>query len=282
MTQDISTAPPDPESKRFWRDTFIRKGEQGTLQPNFLAHCLITGGTLVLILITFVGLREFANVKANEWLKASAVSQEALVPEQDKTQMTPVKIRLQGQLTEIESRIERHTAVMIYFYQQYFISLSMASGLGLIAAICIFFVSRDGWQKANNALINVFMVTSSAALLYNQLPALFKQDINLIANQKLYLEYITLQNKVLSYQATGGTTGINPDQPDEFVDDINPDLFIHEIDKKLAQLNQIPIEFDATQIIKIPDFRETDPQSGLPIRPPSPSPKSQVKTEAIP
>jgi hypothetical protein len=283
--QDASRETPDrllSESKRSWRNTFIREGEQNTLQPNLLAHCLITGGTLVLILITFVGLRGFANVKANEWLKAPAIKQEVLVPEQGATQLTPVQTRLQGQLTEIESRIERHTAVMIYFYQQYFISLSLASGLGLIAAFCLFFISRDGWQKANNALINVFMVTSSAALLYNQLPALFKQDINLSANRDLYLQYAALQNKVLSYQATGGTTGINLDRPDEFVDNVKPSLFIHEVDRKLAQLNQIPIEFDAAQIIKIPDFREIDSQTGLPVRPPSPSPKSQVKTEVTP
>jgi len=270
------------ESKRSWRDTFIRNGEQDTLQPNFLAHCLIAGSTLVLILSTFLMLRGFAHAKASKWLKAPEIRQEVAVAKQGTTQLTPVEIRLQGQLTEIESRIERHTAVMIYFYQQYFISLSMASGLGLIAAFCLFFISRDGWQKANNALINVFMVTSSAALLYNQLPALFKQDINLAANRDLYLQYIALQNKVLSYQATGGTTGINPERPDEFVDNVKPSLFIHEVDRKLTQLNQIPIEFDAAQIIKIPDFREIDSQTGLPIRPPSPSPKPQVKTETTP
>jgi len=273
MAQDTSREMPDKllsESKRFWKDTFIREGEQGTLQPNFLAHCLITGATLVLILSTFLMLRGFAHAKATEWLKAPEIKQEVVVAKQGTTQLTPVEIRLQGQLTEIESRIERHTAVMIYFYQQYFISLSMASGLGLIAALCLFFISRDGWQKANNALINVFMVTSSTALLYNQLPHLFKQDINLAANQKLYLDYIALQNKVLSYQATGGTTDINPDRPDEFIADVNPSLFIHEIDKNLAQLNQIPIEFDATQIIRIPDFREIDSQPGVPTPFPSP------------
>ena len=92
---------------------------------------------------------------------------------------------------------------MLYFYKQYFISISLSSTLDLIAGICVFFVSKVGWEKSNNAVINIFFITAGAAILYQKLPELFQQGINLTSNKNLYLQYLDLRNKTLSYIATG-------------------------------------------------------------------------------
>lgn len=238
-----------------------RSSKEGVgVQPSFLGHCLLAGAQLIFISGTFLVLNWVASDKAYHWLKLTEVSS---LPQE--TNILPLesveRARLEAQFKEIQLRIERHAEVMIYFYKQYFISLSMSSGLALVAGISIFFISRDGWSKANNALINIFIVTSSAALLYNQLPGLFKQDINLEANRELYLSYTSLKDEVLSYMATGGIAGSDPTKPELF-SPVDSKQFIHAIDKRLAELNQIPIEFDATQIITAPDFRAIDPQSG--------------------
>lgn len=235
--------------------------EEGTArQPSFLGHCVLAGIQLILIGGTFLSLNWFASNRANDWLKSEEVS--SLPQETEVSSLGAAeRDRLEAQFAEIQLRIERHANVMTYFYKQYFISLSMTSGLALVAGIAIFFVSRDGWSKANNALINVFIVTSSAALLYGQLPGLFKQDINLAANRKLYLDYTALRDEVLSYMATGGMIGGDPTNPDVF-SPVDSKQFIHAIDKELAQLNQIPIEFDPTRVFEAPDFRRIDPQTG--------------------
>lgn len=128
----------------------------------------------------------------------------------------------------------------------------MTSGLAIIAGICLFFISKLGWQNANNALINIFIVTTSAGLLYQQLPVIFKQEINLGANRVLYIKYTELSYELLSYLATKHVKSLAPENPNQLTE-VEPKIFIHSIDNKLAELNQIPIEFDATRVIKLND-----------------------------
>jgi hypothetical protein len=248
--------------KQIWSKS-CRSGPENTCQPTLLGHCLITGGLLSLVGSSFLGLNWYASTKADDWFQKV---ERLTPPSQNAVQEPAAQVRLKEQLDEIQQRIDRHAKVMIYFYKQYFVSLSMTSGLALFAAICVFFISRDGWEKAHNGLINAFIVTSSAALLYGHIPGLFRQEINLKANRDLYLSYVSLGDEVLSYLATGGNVVTDTNQAEQFIK-IEPAQFIHDLDRQLADLNKVPIEFDATQAIKVPDFRQIDPQSGAPILP---------------
>lgn len=232
-------------------------------QPTLLGHSLITGSLLVTNLVACVILSGFASQKATEWLALQS-AQPAQKPELDQTviQAPLLKKRLLNQVTEIEARQDRHAKVMTYFYKQYFISLSMASGSALAAILFAFFISRDGWEKANNGLINAFFVTFSAATLYTQIPGLFSQKVNLEQNRELYISYTNLQNQVVSYMAIGSVI----DSETKQLVGIEPGLFIYQIDQQLVDLNQLPINFDATQSIKPPEL----PQLDLPTSPAAP------------
>lgn len=246
----------------FWERTYCGKPNQ-TRQPTLLGHGLIAGGLLTLNLMIFLLLSAFADARAKDWL---ANNQPFIMPEQNVIQTPIERDRLSVQLAEVQERRERHAKVMTYFYQQYFIALSMASGSALAAILFAFFISRDGWDKTNNGLINAFMMCSSAAVLYTQLPSLFQQETNLEANRTLYLAYDALGNEVLSYLATKRIPSTDPKDP-KHIEEVEPNQFIHQVDQQLAKLNKIPVDFDASQIIKLPDLQKIGLPAGLPTVP---------------
>lgn len=235
----------------------------GTCQPTAIGHTLITSGLLALNFTLFVSLTLFAAGKSKEWLEAS---QPSPMPQQTMVQDAMLKARFAAQIQEIQTQRQRHAEVMSYFYIQYFVSLSMASGSALAAILLAFFISRDGWERANNGLINAFFVTFSAATLYTQIPNLFQQKDNLERNRELYISYDVLGNEISSYLVTGSTISDETQQ----VVKIEAAEFIHQVDQQLAELNQIPIDFDATQTIKPPELPQVDLPAGLPTPPPKP------------
>lgn len=137
--------------------------------------------------------------------------------------------------------------MMIFFYKHYYTSIGITSASALVAGICLFFISKVGWERVNNSLINVFVVTSSAVIFFGDLPETFKYKENSEASRDLYLDHISLRNEVRSYLATGGKVRDDAASSDVYKR-TEPNLFIHYVDQKLASLNKIPLGFDTTGI----------------------------------
>jgi hypothetical protein len=246
--------------RQFLSNTFAARPNH---QPTFLGHLLITSSLLIVISAGFVSLNWYAGNKANEWLGPK----EQLTPIDEKLEATAAeKKRLAEQLNEIEVRINRHSAIMIFFYKRHYTAISLTSVSALVSGICLFFISKVGWEKVNNTLINVFVVTSSAAIFFGDLPGIFKQDENITANRELYLEHISLRNEVRSYIATGGTVGKDPKNPNLYqFTSTEPNRFIHYVDKRLAELNKISIGFDPKGITDLERRSKLGiPEKGLP------------------
>ena len=233
-------------------------------QPTLFGHSLITSGLLLLNLALVSGLTYFANHQAAEWSNLESAAPPAISSE------SKLQARLVEQLTEVQARRNRHKAVMIYFYKQYFVMLSMASGTALAATLFAFFISRDGWDKANNGLINAFFVTSSAAILYTQIPVLFEQELNLKANRTEYLAYDTLEEDILSYLAINAAANSTTNSTTKS-NETKLTSFILKVDQQLAALNQIPLDFDATQAIQIPNLQQFGLPKTLPSLPSKPA-----------
>lgn len=235
-------------------ETLSRHSEdKKTRQPNLLGHILITSTLGISIFILWGFLNWFASNKAKEWLVPQTINPKPIFTENFKAKPA-VQERLNEQFDEIQTRIKSHSDVMIYFYKQSYVCGSMSLALAITSALCTFFISRDGWEKANNGLINAFLVTTSAAFVYNQIPVIFKQENNIAGNRTLYLEYVALRNEFLSYAATGGTIGGDTTQPIVF-SSVDTNQFIHQIDRRLAELNQIAIDFDLSRVADGPDFQ---------------------------
>lgn len=251
-----------PQSRRFAILEYFLQND-GNNKPTFLGHLLITGISIGLITISFFTLKYYADKKSKDWTTNyfESTSKEEVFPcdnrnfEHLTVPTKSEKTRLQAQCVEIQQRIRIHKDVMLFFYQQYFISISMTSGLAIIAGICIFFIAQFGWKNSHPALINIFIVTTSAGLFYQKLPGIFKQDINLQANGVLYIKYIDLNNELMSYLATQLAKNTKSDMSNQLIE-LKPKEFIYYIDTKLAEFNQIPIEFDATKVIKLNDLQD--------------------------
>lgn len=217
-----------------------------------IRHILLTA---ILLLITFFGAI-FLNIQgttiANDWsknLKNSPTNDlnktytvDALECSVESLNGTVAeKARIKEQLQEIRVRAKTHISVMIYFYVRYYMSIAIASTSGIIAGICLFFISKFGWDHSNEYVINIFLVASSIAILFGGFPVVFKQEQNVAENKLLYLQYIALENEVTSYFST-----------EEDLEGNQQDLksIIHYLDKQLAKINQVAVGFDYTQIPK--------------------------------
>jgi hypothetical protein len=59
----------------------------------------------------------------------------------------------------------------------------------------------------------------------------------------------------MSYLATQLAKNTKSDMSNQLIE-LKPKEFIYYIDTKLAEFNQIPIEFDATKVIKLNDLQD--------------------------
>jgi hypothetical protein len=237
-------------------DKLSRPGQNNRRQPNVLGHCAISALAIGAIFMTTHGLKTNADARQREWMPEIKTEQFQTLPAESLSDRPLIKARLDQQLTETQARLHRHWSVTSYFYQQYFISISMTASLAVIAGGCGFFVSREGWSRSNNIIVNLFIVSSGGAIFFGQLPGIFKQDINISANWSLYQNYSSIRDEILTYGATGGTIAMATSVDGQPVV-ITPEQFIYSIDKKLASLNALPIQFDTSQIIKAPDVVNT-------------------------
>lgn len=214
-------------------------------QPTFLGHCLITISLVILLSTSYFSLNLYAGNKAKQWLKG----QVELIPATTEINAKEAeKLRIAEQLKVVNFQINRYAEIMVFFSNHYYTSIVLTSASALLAAICLFFISKIGWEKAHNSLINVFIVACTAVIFFGDLPGNFKEEENFKAYGNLYLEHIVLRNEILSYLATGGTVWEIDSQSPNKVSTLDANEFIHHIDNKIAQLNRIPIGFDATGV----------------------------------
>lgn len=211
-------------------------------QPTLVGHIVLTLCLLILVLGSYWVLFWFAGTKESEWLGTGEhLELEVIQGSVEQLPATPAEqTRLITQFQEIEARATRHARIMGFFYKQYYISLSMIVSAAVTASICLFFISKLGWDQVNNAVINVFIFSSAVILFYGNLIFVFRQDENLRDNRELYLSYISLREEVLSYWATRQTS--MSEEP------IEATQFILYLDNKLQTLNRIQLGFDSPQI----------------------------------
>lgn len=144
--------------------------------------------------------------------------------------------RLQQQFAEIRGRARHHFEVFADFYRWYFMSISTFSFCALIAAITLFFITKDGWNMGGK-LIAVFVVSAAAAAFFKSFIAVYKQPENIADNQRLYKNYLALMNELLSFCAIGESGNTMPTSD-----------FVRHVDQKLAEFNNIAVGFDATKV----------------------------------
>lgn len=154
------------------------------------------------------------------------------------------KERLQEQFNRIRDREKTHLYIMIYYYERYYMAVSISTMAGIIAAVALLFISRSGWSNANTYVVTVFLVMSSVTAFFGAFPTLFEQKKNIDNNKAIYKIHAGMEQQVLSYVSSGKDSDGNTK---------TLDAYILKIDDLLAKNHQIAIELNPT---KIPDPTE--------------------------
>lgn len=162
-----------------------------------------------------------------------------------KVASSPEQTRLMEQFQEVGGRAYMHVSIMKHFYTRYYMALLLASGSAVVAAFCLFHISKKGWDEANSYAQVLFVIAAGTALLLGVFPKLFRQDENIADNKTLYIQYVALGNEIRTFLATG--TAVLPNDTSVTVPE-----FIRYVDAQLVTLNKIPVGFDQTQV---PDYR---------------------------
>lgn len=172
------------------------------------------------------------------------------------SKITPAQqARMQAQLETVKGRAKHHRDVMAYFYAAYYVSIVTFSIAAALAGVTLLLVSQNGWQSANEYIVNIFFTSAAASAFLGSCPAIFEQQKNITDNKELLLRFLSLQNEVLSYGVTG--EGLNYDWTSAAPENtkigiaVEPNDFLHYVDLKLAQDN-VAIGFDYQQV---PNFR---------------------------
>ncbi|MDT5293909.1 MAG: hypothetical protein QOJ76_789 [Acidobacteriota bacterium] len=147
--------------------------------------------------------------------------------------------RLDEQLGSIRAKINHHGAVMAFFFEAYYMAISVVLFTGLIAAVALFFIAQNGWSNTDPYVKTIFLVMAAAAAYYGLFPPVFQQQQNISDNKTLFLEYKSLENEVVSYPLTGANIQGDPKTAKQF---------ITYVDSTMKTLGNIAIGFDYTKI----------------------------------
>ena len=118
-------------------------------------------------------------------------------------------------------------------------ALTIAPAAAVVAAAMLLFITREGWDRTSPFVKSTFITATAIAAFYGPFPSLFKQDENATENSNLYVAYINVEQEILSFLATGSIQSKNS---------MTIKDFIHQVDKRLVELNKVAIGFDKTQV----------------------------------
>lgn len=190
--------------------------------------------------------------------------------------------RLGELFNTIKERSNLHLDIMNYYYARFFTAIIMFSFTGALAAILLILVGKKGWAEENwnkgtGLIFTAFFVVTAATVYFNSWPGVFQLERSISDNKILTLQYLALENEVLTYAVTNealnysvsiddlqkqpvsnevitsttdisGTVVINKSpQQIQLGRQMTPKEFIHYIDLRLSKDN-IAVGFDFKQV----------------------------------
>jgi hypothetical protein len=215
-------------------------------------HISLTALLLIITILSAFGMWIFADSRQKAWINFSTVEPikwSELSKSNTNSFVVPTdgqRHRLDRQLQTINELVSQHGQIMSFFYQQYYISLSIGSGGAFIALFCILFISKEGWKSTNNAIINVGTTSFAIGLFFLTISKVFQHEDNLKTSQNLYANDLHLRNSFLTRVHTNRGSIDAAVKKNDLLDIY--DLLIRDTDAKLKDLSLIRLGFDPTPI----------------------------------
>jgi hypothetical protein len=216
----------------------------------FFGHLFLTGSLLIVVLVSHLAIYTITELWQKDWLLCEVEKNSPFF----KNQTTPEQSRLNSQFEIIQDLTNKNCKIMAFFYKQYFICLSIGGVAALVTFLCIFFLSKEGWEKSNNALVNITITAFGVTTLYLNITQVFQQEKNLKTSQDLYANYSALKNSFSSSLVLAIPTPIQQVTPLKGLEAEKKLTYadlIQDTDNKLNTLGYIRLGFDPTPITEM-------------------------------
>lgn len=151
--------------------------------------------------------------------------------------------RLRGQFRAVNNYLQWHLYIAKQYYGFAYGATAAAYTAAGIAAIALFWITKEGVAAANRYLITTFVVSTVMAISFQTFTVTGKHKENIDANVAAYIQYVNLGNRIISFAVTGEDQSGKPVAPSEF---------IHRVDAEMSTLNSVSIGYEPS---KIPQYK---------------------------
>lgn len=134
---------------------------------------------------------------------------------------------------DVNHRALHHLAMVRNLAGYTFMQLVMCAATSGIAAVALFFLSRDGWATGKMPLMILFASMATIAAIYAALPSVFKLSENIRSNVAAYVQLLQVSDELRSYAYLAGVGHAEP-----------AEAFLARIDKEAAAARTIAFAFD--------------------------------------
>jgi hypothetical protein len=156
--------------------------------------------------------------------------------------------RLKEQVRELDQGRRLACTVGVFFFSHRNAALSLSTGAGILALSTLALISKQGWQKSNNALINIGI--SSGLVLYTAWT--FSQLFGQATNYESYSKKYVLANDLISTLESAVANGSAVITTNQVPTTLNlagrPDMatLISYVDERLRSINKPEFSGDAS------------------------------------
>ena len=155
--------------------------------------------------------------------------------------------RIHQQLTDVALKSHNHFTVAKEFMVQSFVCITTSAVFFVIAAVSLAFITKAGFAQANPYLITLLICSLAVGSFFISLTNIFKQEKNANDNLNLYIRCINLEQAIRSELVTNKFIIVKANQPCDTLDRAL-DYTITSIDKRMEEINQIALGFDAAGV----------------------------------
>lgn len=223
--------------------------------PTLLGHVVLSASLLASFVVADVALSKIGEQKQKKWMSIPDPRAEITLDQNSLYAYDPNKViekmLTKIKLTEQEREVLRvyylhiaartfvHSDVFSYCSLRSFVTTKIIAAASIITTLCLFFISRVGWERANNSVINIFMIASTIIAFYGTISVSLNYEENAKANRQLFTSYSNLGRETLRFLST---------QKSRDGQAMTASDFITYLDIKLEELSEVALEFNTDQI----------------------------------